>query len=218
MKHTLIQVQQAGIQGVDFLSGVDPRLGAVIEAVGEFNLRPTHVPTYQALIKAIVSQQLNGKAASSIYNRFTDLFSGKGFPAAQEINSVSVESLRGVGLSKAKAAYIKNVVAAELRCEIPSLNRCHSLNDSEIIDILTKLKGVGHWSAQMVLIFNLGRLDVLPAADLGIRRGFGLTYEADGVPGPEEVEAFSVRWKPFRTIASWYLWRALDTLVNDLRT
>ncbi len=190
----------------------------MIDVVGAFKLTPSYAPIYESLIRAIINQQLNGKAASSIYNRFTDLFCGERFPTAAEISSVSQETLRRVGLSNAKAAYIKNVAAAELRCEIPSLAVCQSLKDSETIDILTKLKGVGRWSAQMVLIFNLGRLDVFPAVDLGIRRGFALTYEADRVPEPEEVEAFSVRWKPYRTIASWYLWRALDALGNELRT
>jgi 3-methyladenine DNA glycosylase/8-oxoguanine DNA glycosylase len=162
------------------------------------------------LTRAIVFQQLSGKAAGTIFGRFVAMFPD-GFPAPAQVANTSFDKLRSVGLSRGKASYILDLAQ---RCEaglLPSLEDCDVLGDAEIIAKLTEVKGVGRWTAEMFLIFNLGRPDVLPVHDLGVRRGFQITYNKRTLPEPERLDDHGRRWGPHRTMAARYLWRAADS-------
>jgi DNA-3-methyladenine glycosylase II len=163
---------------------------------------------YGALLRAIVGQQLSVKAARSIYNRFTDLFGGH-TPTPEELLAVDAEELRGVGLSRAKAGYVRSlaehVAAGELE-----LDRLDELSDDEVTAELVAVKGLGRWTADMFLIFHLGRPDVLPVGDLGVRRAVQRLYGFEGPPSAAELEALGERWRPYRSLASLYLWESLD--------
>jgi len=190
---------------------VDPRMANIIASVGEITLEPQNVPMFQSLVRSVIGQQLSRRAATAIFGRFVGLFPGESFPTAQQVHAVDIQKLAEAGLSKAKAAYVKGLSEADMDGSLPSLDACASLSDSEIIRLLTGIKGIGLWSAQMALIFNLARPDVLPSSDSGIRRSFGLMYLSGEVASPKRLETYAHRWQPCRTLASLYLWRALDT-------
>lgn len=185
-------------------------MAAVVEKIGVVKLKPRRVPPYESLVRSIIYQQLSGRAAETIFNRFKGLFGGHEFPPAELLMRAEIEVLRGAGLSRAKAAYIKEVAAKSLLGEIPTLEECDSLTDEEILARLTTIKGVGRWTAQMLLIFNLGKPDVLPIHDLGVRRGFQVAYRKRTLPKPEHLEKIGKRWSPHRTTASLLLWRMAD--------
>ena len=192
----------------------DPVMSALIEKVGVIRLRPRRLPPFQSLAHAIIHQQLNSTAAGTILERFKRLFPEEEFPAPGRVAKSSVDRLRTAGLSRPKAAYIIDLAK---RCEaglIPGLSECDSLNDGEIIARLTEIKGIGRWTVEMFLIFNLGRPDVLPVHDLGVRRGFQMAYKKRALPEPEQLAKHGVRWAPYRTHAARYLWRAADAAAN----
>jgi 3-methyladenine DNA glycosylase/8-oxoguanine DNA glycosylase len=192
----------------------DPVMSVLIEKVGHIRLRPRRLSPFQALTQAIIHQQLSGKAAGTILERFKRLFRGNGFPDPGEVAKSSVERLRTAGLSRPKAAYIIDLAK---RCNaglIPSVSDCDSLKDAEIIATLTEIRGIGRWTVEMFLIFNLGRPDVLPVGDLGVRRGFQFAYRKRGLPTPEQLDKHGLRWAPHRTHAARYLWRAADSGAN----
>jgi len=189
----------------------DPAISGLIEKVGLIWLRPRRLSPFQALTQAIIHQQLSGKAAGTILERFKKLFPDGPFPAPSQVAKSSVDFLRTAGLSRAKAAYIIDLAQ---RCHaglIPSVSDCDSLNDEEIIATLTEIKGIGRWTVEMFLIFNLGRPDVLPAHDLGVRRGFQIVCGKRSLPAPEQLAKHGIRWTPHRTHAARYLWRAADS-------
>jgi 3-methyladenine DNA glycosylase/8-oxoguanine DNA glycosylase len=161
--------------------------------------------TFSALAEAITYQQLNGRAASAIFARVRAL-SAEFTPEA--ILSLSDQQLRGAGLSQAKLLSLRDLAARSVRGEVPTLLDAEQLSDEEIIQRLSHVRGIGRWTAQMFLIFRLGRPDVLPADDYGIRRGFALTFGLAALPSPKEVLEYGARWAPYRSTASWYLWRA----------
>lgn len=191
------------------LKGADPALARVIERVGAclFQARAdgTHLG---AVARAIVFQQLSGKAAATIHGRFEALYGGRS-PTAAELLATPDETLRGVGLSRQKTAYLKDLAAKVVAGELP-IEELHDLEDEAVLDALVRVKGIGRWTAQIFLMFRLGRPDVLPELDLGVQKGLQLAYGLDTLPKPREVARIAERWAPYRTVAAWYLWRLLD--------
>ena len=194
------------------LSEADPTLAHLFERVGPFELELRSVDSspFDALMRAIIYQQLSGKAAATIHRRVLALFPGDAPPDPAEILAVPEESLRGAGMSRAKVAAVKDLAAKTIDGVVPSAEHLDAMDDETIIDRLTAVRGIGRWTAEMLLIFYLGRPDVLPATDLGVRKGFMLTYGLDDLPKPSELADYGQRWQPYRSVASWYLWRSLD--------
>lgn len=190
----------------------DPVMAQIIERVGAIQLCPTRLPPFQSLTHAVIHQQLSGKAAGTILGRFRALFGDNGFPSPREVLAVSPERLRSAGLSRAKTSYILDIAQRAAQDLVPSLEECDRLTDEQLIRQLTEIKGVGRWTVEMLLIFNLGRPDVLPVHDLGVRRGFQIAYRKRSLPKPESLARFGRRWVPYRTTAAWYLWRAAEFL------
>ena len=193
------------------LSEADPLLGTLIERVGEFGLKP--VPTqslFAALARAIVYQQLSGAAASTILGRVVALFAPRRFPAPRDLLAMPESRLRAAGLSAAKTAALRDLAQRTLDGTVPSMALVRRLSDEEIVERLTLVRGIGRWTVEMLLIFRLGRADVLPVGDLGVRKGFARTFRKRGVPPPTVIQRHAERWRPYRSVASWYMWRALE--------
>jgi DNA-3-methyladenine glycosylase II len=193
----------------------DPVMSVLIEKIGVIHLRPRRLSPFHSLTKAIIYQQLSGKAAGTILERFKSLFPENEFPTPAQIAGTSVEHLRTAGLSRPKAAYI---IGLAKHCDadlLPSLEDCDRLDDEEIIAKFTAIKGIGRWTAEMFLIANLGRPDVLPVHDLGVRRGFQISHKKRAMPTPEKLAKHGVRWSPHRTHAARYLWRAADFVADE---
>ena len=168
-----------------------------------------HSP-FRSLVRAVAHQQLNGTAAESILRRFCALFPGGRFPAPSRLVSVSDEDLRASGFSWAKIASIRDIAAKTLDGTVPSSRAIAKMPDDEIIERLVQVRGVGRWTVEMLLIFKLGRPDVLPADDFGVRNGLRLAFGLSEMPKPKEVLEHGERWRPHGTTAAWYLWRAAD--------
>ncbi len=190
----------------------DPIMAGLIARIGPITLQARRLPPCQSLIQSVIYQQLSGKAAETILNRFRALFGAGRFPKPEAVLAETTGCLRSAGLSSAKVDYVRAVAAQAVAGALPTLAQCDRLTDAEIVERLITIKGVGRWTVEMFLIFNLGRPDVLPGHDLGVRRGFQITYDKRKLPEPEALERFGVRWQPHRTTAAWYLWRAVDTL------
>lgn len=192
-----------------YLQDVDPVLRPVIERVGLCTIRP-NTDYYQELVDAIISQQLSVHAARSIEQRFRDLFGGS-FPAPEQILTTNVETLRGLGFSRAKATYVldlaQHVVDGSVR-----FDHLDGLSNGAVIAELTAVKGIGTWTAHMFLMFCMGRTDVLPVGDLGIRNGIRRLYGFADLPTPAQITdlAATNHWHPYESIASWYVWQSLD--------
>ena len=197
------------------LGKVDPVLASVIRAAGKFTHAPNaeHTP-FHALARAIAHQQLNGMAAESIFGRFVGLYAENGAAAAlleaQLVLATPDEKLRAVGLSFAKIASIKDLAQKTLDGVVPTSEILHTLADEEIIERLTQVRGIGRWTVEMMLMSRLGRPDVLPIDDFGVRNGFRLAYGLRGMPTTRALAEFGARWAPYRSVAAWYLWRAVD--------
>jgi DNA-3-methyladenine glycosylase II len=195
------------LEAVRHLSSVDRKLAALIERVGPFKmqLRRMHNP-FEALSRNIIYQQLHGNAAAAIHGRVMALFGTKRL-RPQDILDAPEERLRGAGLSRAKQAALKDLAAKTLDGTVPTLARLRRMGDEEIIERLTEVRGIGRWTVEMLLIFRLGRPDVLPVDDYAVRKGFSLVYGARELPKPRELLHYGERWRPFRSVASWYMWR-----------
>lgn len=198
-------------EALQYLAKSDPALGRLIRRVGEckIDLDPRRSP-FQSLVSAVAHQQLNGTAAGTILRRFRALFPGKKFPSAADLAGVTDDALRAAGFSRGKIASIRDIAAKTKSGLVPTSRQIVRLTDAEIIERLVAIRGVGQWTVEMLLIFKLGRPDVLPATDFGIRSGFALTYGHDELPPPKKILEHGERWRPYRTTASWYLWRAVD--------
>lgn len=197
-------------KAVAHLKKVDPVMLELIEKVGSCTLEPRAEGThFDSIARSIVFQQLSGKAASTIHGRFEGLYGGRS-PLPVELTVTSDEQLRAVGLSRGKSAYLKDLAACVVSGEL-SVETLHELSDEEIIAALTRVKGIGRWTAQMFLMFRLGRPDVLPDLDLGVQKAIQKAYRLRKLPTPERVRKIGAKWTPYRTVASWYLWRLLDT-------
>jgi DNA-3-methyladenine glycosylase II len=196
---------------VQHLLRADKILARVIKKVGPCPLAPRRgVPPYQALVKSVTYQQLNGTAAATIFRRLLALFPGTKFPAPEDLVAAPDEKLRSAGLSRAKTAAIKDIAARTLDDVVPTRRVIAKMSDAEIIEQLTTIRGVGPWTVEMLLMFTLGRPDVLPATDYGVRSGFARVYGWKELPSPKELLEHGERWRPHRTVASWYMWRALE--------
>ena len=199
-------------EALEHLSRADKSLARLIKKVGPctMELRPRRTP-FVALVSAVTYQQLNGTAAATILKRFVALYPGKRFPTPEDVLATSVDLMRGAGLSRAKVAAIKDLAAKTVEGVVPTSRAIAKMSNEEILERLTSVRGVGPWTVEMLLMFTLGRLDVLPATDYGVRKGFAVTYGWKELPTPKELLAHGERWKPHRTTAAWYLWRALDS-------
>lgn len=191
------------------LANADPIMAALVSAHGPCQLSP-HTDYYQQLVRSIIGQQLSVKAAATIYNRFLGLFDGA-MPAPEEIITTDAESLRAIGCSYQKASYIHDLAQHILDGRL-DLDHIATLPNEEIIRQLVAVKGIGEWSAHMFMMFSLGRLDILPTGDLGIRRAMMLQYSLPELPKPAEMHKLALEhgWTPYQSVASWYLWRSLD--------
>src|ERR1035438_10116829 len=193
------------------LSTADPVMRRVIREIGRCELVPeTRRPPFQSLVQAVAHQQLNGTAANTILTRFKKLFPGRKFPKPEDLAKVSDEQIRACGFSFAKIKAIRDIAEKTLSGVIPSSRQIVKLTDDEIVTRLTEVRGVGRWTVEMLLIFQLGREDVLPADDFGVRTGFRLAYKKREMPKPKDLLKFGERWRPHATTASWFLWRAAD--------
>lgn len=186
----------------------DPVLAALMDRIGPYALefRATHTP-FQALLHAIVYQQLSGKSAGPIHRRVLGLFP-RGYASPARLLAIPEASLLAAGLSRAKVKAVYDLAAKCTDGTVPHARRLKRMHDDEIVECLLKVRGIGVWSAQMLLIFHQGRPDVLPVGDLGILKGYRIAYGLDHNPDPEHVLSHGDRWRPFRSVASWYLWRA----------
>lgn len=193
------------------LTAADSRLGALIARAGAFTMRPEPTQSlFAALVESIVYQQLSGKAAETILGRVIALYRPRRFPRPVDILETPVERLRAAGLSAAKAAAVKDLATRTLEGTVPSMVRVRRMTDEEIIERLTTVRGIGRWTVEMLLLFRLGRPDVLPLGDLGVRKGFARTFNRRALLDPLVLHRRAERWRPYRSVASWYLWRALD--------
>jgi DNA-3-methyladenine glycosylase II len=194
---------------VTHLRRSDPVLARVIERVGPCRFRPrAEGGHFDAVLRSIIYQQLSGSAAHTIHTRFLALFDGAA-PDPARLLDVPDDVLRAVGLPRQKIGYMRDLAARVHRAEMP-IHTLHELEDDAIIAVLTSVKGVGRWTAQMFLMFRLGRPDVLPEMDLGIRKAIQRAYRTRGLPTAERVQRVGAPWAPYRTVASWYLWRSLE--------
>ena len=191
-----------------FLAERDAVLARIIAEVGAPSLRP-NANLFESLAGAIVGQQISVRAAAAIRRRLAALMSDAASLTPEGILACSVESLRSAGLSRSKAAYLLDL-ARKVQAGMVDLEHISTLEDEAIITELTQVKGIGRWTAEMFLIFSLNRLDVLPVADLGFRTAMRRSYGFDHLPTPEEIHNIATTWTPYRSIATWYLWRSLQ--------
>ncbi|MBV9697286.1 MAG: DNA-3-methyladenine glycosylase 2 family protein [Gammaproteobacteria bacterium] len=195
----------------EHLTRSDAVLGALIRTVGPYRLEiESDCHPYQALAQAIAHQQLNGTAATTILRRLVASCGGGSFPTPERLLAEPVESLRAAGFSYAKVAALKDLAAKTLARTVPEGAVLAALSDEEIIARLTEVRGIGRWTVEMLLMFRLGRPDVLPVDDFGVRAGFRAAYGLRKLPHPRALAAWGERWRPYRSAAAWYLWRALE--------
>jgi DNA-3-methyladenine glycosylase II len=223
---------------ISHLSAADPKLARLIQRAGPFTMRVASSQSpFEALVESVVYQQLHGKAAATIHRRLLESFypfTGEGRPtdqaehfAAQHLLDAPNEQLRAAGLSHNKSLALRDLAAKTLDGTVPTLARIRRMSDEDIIDHLTQVRGIGRWTVEMLLIFRLGRPDVLPVSDYGVRKGFALTFgklkPTDKVtpldlPKPDEMHRRAKKWAPWRSVASWYMWRACDLANGKLMT
>src|SRR5258706_9400056 len=202
-------------EAIEHLNRADKILKRLIRKVGPCTLKPRRRRSpFEALVQSVAYQQLNGTAAATILGRVKALYPGRRFPTAEDLLATPDERLRGAGLSRAKTAAIKDIAAHTLAGVVPTSRVIVKLSDAEILERLTTVRGVGPWTVNMLLIFTLGREDILPVTDYGVRKGFALAYGLKELPAPKDLLEHGERWRPHRTTAAWYLWRALDLPVK----
>ena len=200
-------------EAVQHLVRSDKILARIIRKVGPCQLTPKKRRSpFEALVQSVAHQQLNGTAANTILRRVIALYPHRRFPLPEDLLRTADADLRGAGLSRAKTASIKDIAAKTIEGVVPTARRIAKMSDAEIIERLTVVRGVGPWTVEMLLMFTLGRPDVLPVTDYGVRKGFALTYGLSELPTPRELLKHGEKWRPHRTTAAWYLWRAVDLL------
>lgn len=187
----------------------DPAFAPLVDVVGPVRLRPARGDAFQSLAAAIVYQQLAGKAALTIHRRFVEALAGDVRP--ETVLAAPEETLRGAGLSRNKSAAIRDL-AEQVRSGSVELDGLDTLDDEAVVERLTRVRGIGRWTAEMFLMFNLRRPDVWPVADLGVRSGLGRVLGWEGPPSPREAELLGTGYRPWRSAVAWYCWRAVDTL------
>ena len=195
---------------VAHLRAADPTLARVIDEIGPFCMQIRPAPSvFAVLLRAIVNQQLNGKAAAVILARVSALFP-RGVPTGARLLRIPDEKLRDAGLSDSKVLSLRDLAQKAEDGVIPTLGEIQNMADETIIERLSEVRGIGRWSAEMLLMFRLGRPDVLPVDDFGVRKGFAIAFNKGELPSPKELAAYGARWQPYRTVASWYLWRVAE--------
>ncbi len=193
------------------LKTADPVMSRLIKLVGPFKMETEFaLSPFEALLRAIVYQQLSGKAAGAIHTRVQALFGDTIEPDA--LLRTDAQTLRTAGLSRAKVIAVHDLAAKRIDGTVPELKALESMSDEQIIERLTTVRGIGRWTVEMMLIFRLGRPDVLPLNDLGIRKGYHLAFDTDALPTPSALQKAGECWAPYRSVASWYLWRATDSV------
>lgn len=193
------------------LSRVDPVMKRLIRLLGPCTLEPrVERSPFESLVRAVAYQQLHGKAAESILRRFVSLFPGRRFPKPADLLAIEADAIRQTGFSGTKVMALRDLAAKTIDGTVPTGRVIGRLDDEAIIQRLIAVRGIGRWTVEMLLIFQLGRPDVLPVDDFGVRNGFRLAYGRRAMPTPTQVRRYGERWKPYRTAASWYLWRAVD--------
>jgi len=185
----------------------DPKFAKIIMQVGDYNVKITK-NRYQSLVESIISQQLSGYTANSIIKKFRKLYKSK-FPKPRDVIKTSDSKLRTTGLSKMKIVYIKEL-SKKIESKELNMRKISTQSDEQVIEVLTGVKGIGRWTAEMFLIFSLGRLDILPVGDLGLKKGIQSMYSLKELPQKEQIEQLAESWKPYRTVATWYLWKSLQ--------
>jgi 3-methyladenine DNA glycosylase/8-oxoguanine DNA glycosylase len=207
----------------EHLTRVDRQLARIIAGYGPCHLQQeTTQNIFEALLESIVYQQLNGKVAATIMARVKALFPENtkrirtrrglvdGFPTPEQILAASEKLLRSAGLSRNKMLAIRDLAAKTLDGTVPTIKQAHRMSDDELIERLVEVRGIGRWTVEMLLIFRLGRPDVLPVDDYGVRKGYAKMRKLADLPKPKELMAYGERWRPYRSVASWYLWRAAE--------
>lgn len=193
-----------------YLAAADPLMRRLIKQHGPCTLEPQmQRQPYESLVRAIAHQQLHGKAAEAILGRLIDTLPGK-FPKPADLLNTPESTIRACGFSLAKIAALRDIALQTQNGVVPTRARINKLSDEAIIARLTQIRGVGRWTVEMLLIFQLGRPDVLPVDDFGVRNGFRVAKKLPEMPKPKELLTHGARWQPYRTVASWYLWRAAD--------
>ena len=202
----------------EFLTKNDPHLADVITRTGEFQFKLDECDSvYESLLEAIAYQSISGKAATKIFSRIQALGANGVCPTPAEILKTRIPALRKAGLSRAKALAMKDLAQKTLDGIVPTLEEAGKMSDEELVERLVSVRGIGAWTVEMFLMFRLGRPDVLPIHDLGVQKGWAITYHKRKMPKPKELLKFGERWRPYRTIASWYMWRAVHLAGKDAR-
>src|SRR5467141_4175411 len=200
---------------MDTLAAKDPHLAPLIKETQEFRIETDGSDSpYEILLEAIAYQSISGKAAATIFGRVKALSSTGRAPTPQEMLELRRPALRKAGLSGAKVLAMKDLAKKTMEGIVPSLEEAQKLSDEELVERLVSVRGIGAWTVEMFLIFRLGRPDVLPIHDLGVKKGWSITYGKKHMPKPKELLAFGERWRTYRTIASWYMWRACPRAGN----
>ena len=193
------------------LRASDPRMAALIARSRRYEIAPAvSIRPFDALAESIAYQQLNGKAAASIWNRVRALYPKRKRLDPAKVLATPNETLRGAGLSRAKIAAIKDLAAKTLDGTVPSGRALLRMSDDEIVARLTAVRGIGRWTVEMLLLFDLGRPDVWPVDDYGVRKGFAKTFGKRKLPTPKQLMKYGEKWRPYRSMAAWYFWRAVD--------
>ena len=194
---------------MDTLAARDPQLAPLIKETQEFRIETDGADSpYETLLEAIAHQSISGKAAATIFGRIKALGSNGRPPSPEQMLKLRKRVLRRAGLSEAKALAMKDLAQKTIDGVVPTFEQAEKLSDEELVKRLVAVRGIGAWTVEMFLIFRLGRPDVLPIHDLGVKKGWSITYDKKHMPRPKELLAFGERWRPYRTIASWYMWRA----------
>lgn len=203
-------------RGVAHLKRSDPTMRRVVDRVGPCEFEPdTSGDRFAALLEAILYQQLQGKAAGAISARFQALYNGV-FPTPRQLLETPPGALRGAGLSPQKEGYMRDL-AARVESGSLDLTNIHQLDDGALVEALTQVKGIGDWTAHMFLVFHLGRLDVLPTGDYGLRKAVQREYHLRVLPEASKLERIARPWRPYRTLATWYLWQSTEAVLPGAR-
>jgi DNA-3-methyladenine glycosylase II len=206
-KHTRVNYDEAHRH----LAATDPRMAALIARSTRYNIKPNGlVRPFDALAESIAYQQLSGKAAATIWKRVRALYPRRKYLDPRSVLRTADEKLRAAGLSRSKVAAIKDLAAKTIDGTVPSARALAKMSDEEIIERLIMVRGIGRWTVEMLLLFDLGRPDVWPVDDYGVRKGFAKTFSRRKLPKPKQLMKLGEKWRPHRSVAAWYFWRALD--------
>jgi DNA-3-methyladenine glycosylase II len=198
-------------KAIDHLARTDPRFADLISRSRRFDVVANKlVRPFEALAESIAYQQLSGKAAATIWGRVRALYGKRKALDPAEVEKTPDEKLRAAGLSRSKIAALKDLAAKTLDGTVPTRRELVRMTDEEIIERLTQVRGIGRWTVEMLLLFELGRLDVWPVADYGVQKGFAKTFGKRKLPKPKQFAKIGDKWRPYRSVAAWYFWRALD--------